>query len=460
MRTITYLLLTLLALSCASCAPEKPQKEAAEEINTIQPAAKSEEKVVVTSPTISKRRTGLRIYDKEKAFNGYVLYTALVRPQGEKRGRVNLYPVYLMDMEGNIVHQWIISPVPSISFARLNDDGNLFYITNDIPSPKIMEPETSGLREMDPESNVLWHYPGFIERDFRILDDDKFLIIREDIVFQDRSKGELPLLISPRTEIVDKDGNVLWSWKAEEHLDELMELTGLELNFRMPWFPKDPREEGNPFSKSGRLSVERLKTMDERVRKKNIPALYNIGDWAHSNTCEILKETPVGEKDPRFKKGNILFSFPTIDTIGVIEYPSGKIVWAWGPGELDGQHSPTLLENGNILIFDNGPKRGWSRVIELNPLTEKIVWEYHAQPKESFFSTMLCNAEVLPNGNIFICEGYEARFFQITREGEVVWDYISTLMTSEGGLFIYRAQMYSPEEVAPLLERREKLLNK
>ena len=46
-----------------------------------------------------------------------------------------------------------------------------------------------------------------------------------------------------------------------------------------------------------------------------------------------------------------------------------------------GQHAPTPLENGNILIFDNGVHRlddplPFSRVIEVNPATNEIVWTY------------------------------------------------------------------------------------
>ena len=45
------------------------------------------------------------------------------------------------------------------------------------------------------------------------------------------------------------------------------------------------------------------------------------------------------------------------------------------------QHAPTPLPNGNLLIFDNGTLRGYSRVIELNPLTEEIAWEYDGKPE-------------------------------------------------------------------------------
>jgi len=42
---------------------------------------------------------------------------------------------------------------------------------------------------------------------------------------------------------------------------------------------------------------------------------------------------------------------------------------------LDGQHQPTMLPNGHIMVYDNGTRRGYSRVIELDPLSAEIVWE-------------------------------------------------------------------------------------
>src|SRR5262249_13746939 len=56
-------------------------------------------------------------------------------------------------------------------------------------------------------------------------------------------------------------------------------------------------------------------------------------------------------------------------TVIRISRKTGKITRKLGPPRVAGQHAPTLLENGNVLIFDNGPHRlddsvPYSRVIE------------------------------------------------------------------------------------------------
>jgi len=65
-------------------------------------------------------------------------------------------------------------------------------------------------------------------------------------------------------------------------------------------------------------------------------------------------------------------SFRDISTIIKIDRRTGRIVWKLGAPPLSGQHAPTPLPDGNILIFDNGAHRldesfPFSRVIEVNP---------------------------------------------------------------------------------------------
>ena len=96
-------------------------------------------------------------------------------------------------------------------------------------------------------------------------------------------------------------------------------------------------------------------------------------------------------------------------------------LWEWGQGQLEKPHHPTLLENGNVLIFDNGNQRKYTRVVELNPVNRHIVWEYKADPPESFYTSFGGSNQRLPNGNTLIVETGKGRAFEVTKEGEVVW---------------------------------------
>jgi hypothetical protein len=167
---------------------------------------------------------------------------------------------------------------------------------------------------------------------------------------------------------------------------------------------------------------------------------YRNGDIFHCNTLEVLPDTELGRRDERFRPGNILFSYRQMSVIGVVDRDSGEIVWVWGPGELDGQHQPTLIPDthpltgdampgaGNILVFDNGRyERDYSRVIEVDPTTDRIVWT----SPTNWHSWHISGAERLPNGNTLICDGPAGRLFEITPGGETVWEYVNPYFGAE-----------------------------
>jgi len=100
------------------------------------------------------------------------------------------------------------------------------------------------------------------------------------------------------------------------------------------------------------------------------------------------------------------------------------------PGRIAGQHHPTLLANGNILVFDNGAHReyttiDYSRVIEVDRASGEIVWEYKENPVFDFNSFICSGAQRMPGGTTLICECTKGRLFEVTREGDVVWEYLS-----------------------------------
>ena len=65
-------------------------------------------------------------------------------------------------------------------------------------------------------------------------------------------------------------------------------------------------------------------------------------------------------------------------------------------------------------------------------------------------------AQRLPNGNTLVCESSYGRFFEVTQEGEIVWEYVNPFFgrpffsgppNTEGNL-VFRALRYSAEEIA------------
>ena len=149
-----------------------------------------------------------------------------------------------------------------------------------------------------------------------------------------------------------------------------------------------------------------------------------------------------------------------LDLIGIVDAKTEKLTWSWGPGELSGQHHPTFLKNGNVLIFDNNrptenSKNGFSRIVELNPLTRKIEWEYKSEPPEKFYSSTRGGSQRLPNGNTLIADSNNGRVFEVTKEGRVVWDFYNPDMREETKerAAIYRMSRIVDPEMKKLVKK-------
>ena len=199
---------------------------------------------------------------------------------------------------------------------------------------------------------------------------------------------------------VDRDGNRIWEWHAIEHLDPIEDFQEVS----------EPRWE-----------------------------------WCHGNTV-----VPLGDD-------RVLVSFRAIHTIGIIDKATGKWLWKYRDDKMGGQHDPQVLPNGSILVFDNGTQRRFngvlpsSRVIEINPNTNKTEWVYEDRPPFAFYSQQVSGAQRLPGGNTLICEGVRGRVFQVPQDGEVVWEYINPYFGPNPFNMdinmLFRAYFYSADQI-------------
>ena len=161
-------------------------------------------------------------------------------------------------------------------------------------------------------------------------------------------------------------------------------------------------------------------------------------NWTHFNTIQPLPENRHYDAgDDRFQPGNVLVSGRTLGFIFIIDKETGEIVWRFRgqwKGGLAGQHSPLMIEQGcpgegNILVFDNGQSPlgfdrhgGMSAILEIDPAKAKEVWVY--ENEYLFYSSYGGHCQRLPNGNTLIAEPYTCRVFEITLEGEIVWEHV------------------------------------
>jgi len=367
-----------------------------------QPSATPSAAAPIEPVTIKRRGTGLRGHDPKRAFAGFTLFSPL--PSSNRT-------VYLIDMQGNVVHTWEM-PYPPGQSGYLTERGTLFY-NGQIPSESHVgyAPYKGGSAlEMDWNGRVLWEvkHPDHNHDGIRLRNDNVMLVCQKPLpdgfaakvqggrpgTEYDNGKMDAPYLVEMTT-----GGKIVWEWCSWEHLD-----------------PAGDR----------------------------ITAVQDARDvWTVGNGVSEMPD------------GNLLFSFRDISTVIMINRETGAIYWKLGAPPLAGQHAPYMLPNGLILLFDNGRHRldesfPFSRVPEINPATKSIVWKYQEQRLADFFSPRLSNAQRLPNGNTLINEGGFGRFFEVTHDGDVVWEYVNPFFGARQKLVVnavQRAYRYTAEEV-------------
>jgi hypothetical protein len=308
----------------------------------------------------------------------------------------------LMRADGTLVHSWAYPQDGSWHYAEMLENGNLVAVCKD-----------RMILELDPGSKLVRKHVTNAHHDFARRRNGNTLVVSGRPGMRCAALDPGRELYLDHLEEVTPAGQIVWQWKPEEHIGELQQLSELIL-----------------------------------------PVHGAFADWPHINTVEILPPNPLTQRDERFAAGNLLMCGRHIDVIWIVEPVTGAIVWAWGPGELLGPHMPTMLPNGHLLIYDNGNNvsrriRGYTRVIELEPVSGQIVWQYDC--RSSFYSPSRGSAERLPNGNLLIAESDSGRLFEITADGRLVWEFLNDVRMDSGQAdHIYRTKAYAPEAAGVL----------
>ncbi len=449
------------------------------------------------------------IFNKpQKSWDGYTLLSCQNGCTHPEQGDTVVFRALLVDNDGHFVHGWQnILGFP----ARMWPGG---YITGS----RYGGPSSSTLVKQDWCGNEIWHWDI---SDFGIMtvnDPIKtpHIQFHHDYQLQGNPVGYYaPPLDKENTFIPKKDGKVLAlaehypeeayfypkGWPPKGHpardtsnisqfplLDDAIYIFHKKNKIMFQWFACDHFEQMG-FSDDAKYGI-----MNTR------PSVYPPPktDWTHFNNVNWLgpnKWYKAGDK--RFHPDNIIFDGRNNNIIGIIAhddyagFKKGDIIWKVGPdygsgtpweslGKIIGPHQAhiipaTLPGAGNILVMDNGGYSGYglqradclgtwpnalkdySRILEFNPKTYEVVWEYtQTNPtadsdgdgiikgnERKFFTSFMGSAQRLANCNTLITESNTGRVFEVTKEKEVVWEYIAETTVSgmipQIGMAVYRA---------------------
>lgn len=363
--------------------------------------------------------TGTTIYNYAKCWNGYTVISTSNPYPDPITGKMVMNPI--IDMNGNEVHNWA-----KVGKGKLLPGGHL--LGAELGSDALVQVDWDGNiaarwagyglhHDQQKQGNPVGYYaPGM-----QFVDKGTVLILG-NITDTPETRAN-PGQADQRVTEVAWDGKIVWDWKWRDHYDD------------------------SPMIPFG----------DNR--------LFNAASWLGPN-----KWYDAG--DERFHPENVIVSAAYGDRILIISKKTGRIVWNVGPdfskipqlamlgypkevgsfgmqgtgafvgGMLHHAHMipKGLPGEGNIMVFNNG--KPFSLVTEFDPVALKIVWEYSGPALGyavshswaiTFYSGSESSAQRLPNGNTLICEADTGRIFEVTKELEIVWEYVNPRMWKAAG---------------------------
>lgn len=359
---------------------------------------------------------GVTVWDRERAFSGYTFLTAFT---GER------FEGLLLDMEGRIVHRWHVSP-PEV----WPDPEHVDVVPDDWEASwhgALMTPEGevfasiggAGTVKLDHCSRVVWNVPRRTHHDIDLLPNGELLIAN---LYEVREYRPDRPRIFPGPDGYYYDETILRVAPDGTILEEFSLIDSI-------------------------LASNRFELL---VSGPGASATMRANDPLHNNTVEMLR-ADMAAAFPLFAAGDIMVSMRNINTIAVLDGKTKQIKWSL-TGPFLGQHDPDFLPNGHILLYDNritggSPTFGNSRLIEIDPLTHRIVWQWQGQGIYAFYNESRGEAAPLPNGNVLAVDSHGGRVFEVEREsGDVVWEWVNLIEPGWVGMVV-DAERYPPEHV-------------
>jgi len=336
-----------------------------------------------TPPALS---AGITVYDRALTYEGLNFFTS-----GHMPGAI------LMDMSGRTLHEWRYRFIdawdeyPGEELPPHNKAIGYWRRAYPFPNGDVLAIfEGVGIIKVDRDSNLLWANFNAAHHDLEVMPDGTIYTLTRTAHMLPRISEEKPILEDFIT-VMDADGNELRSFSLLE-----------------------------AFENSRFAGV--------------LEGMKPDGDIFHTNTIEILDGTLDG-KVTGFRTGNALVSMRELGVLAVVDMTTEKVVWALR-GNWVAQHQPTVLPDGNMMLFDNRGNRGGSRVVVFDPATRQTMWTYAPAEQSEFFSNECGSSAILPNGNVLITESDRGKAFEVTQDKTIVWKYINPSQAGDRRQFV------------------------
>jgi hypothetical protein len=436
--------------------PASADKEAANP--GASPPAEHEDQSETSAPRFPR---GL-VTHKPGVTPGYVLFNPLLSET-----------TYLMNNDGAVVHTWKTAHSPGGGIYLL-PNGNLLRPARDHENLGFPVGGVAGiLQKIDWEGNVVWEWrlsdKKYVQHhDIEPLPNGNLLLIawevksKEEALRAGRREDQIPvrglwpdwlLEIEP---IRPGGANVVWEWHSWDHLIQNHDAGAANY--------------GELANHPERIDIN-AGTGELHVDANELAQLQALGYVPEEATPEDLGSDflHVNSVDYHPRLDQIALSVPEFGEVWIIDHattteeargPRGDLLYRWGNPSNYGrgdaaamrlfyQHDARWIPDGwegegNLTVFNNGedrPTGSFSSIDEWTPPLDEtgryaigdsapfgpaeLTWQYVAEEPSEFFSSFISGVHRTVNGNTMICSGVKGRFFEVTRSGEIVWEFLN-----------------------------------
>lgn len=407
----------------------------------------------IACATTQTRTVGLFHHDSTKSYQGYTLFT------GKHHGLT-----LLMDNQGREVHRWTSAYEPGQSVYLL-DDGDLLRCALLKGQYSIGGGEGGRFELYGWDGDTIWqfdyasnnHMSHHDVAPLPSLPDGRHRFLA--LAVERKTKAEcaaagfdttkfLESYISPEyvVEFVQNGKNgytIAWEWHVWDHL--IQDEYPTKANYGIP--AQHPERIDVNSGTGGQFPSFWNHANSIRYNAKyDQIAISNRGSsefWIldHGTTTAEAATVSGGA---RGKGGGLLYRWgnPAAYASGT---PANRRLYQ--------QHDAQWIEDGapgagNFLIYNNGcdrPGDKFSSVEEVDIPQDtngnfptlatgsafgpaEATWHYQAPIPTDFYSAEVSGVQRLPNGNTLVCEGIPGHFFELTPQGEIVWDYVNPVV--------------------------------
>ena len=396
----------------------------------------------------------------EDNIDGYILFS----PNGSTK-------TFLMNQDGKIVHTWKHKNIVSLPVYLLENGNLLRGCARNLRFSSLfnlMNCMQGKVEMLNWDGDLIWEYTysdsiHCLHNDIEPLPNGNILMAsweyktRSQAIQAGLNESSLRfcggLLIDTIIEvepIYPKGGNIVWRWSAWDHLIQDI----------------DPEKDnyGIVADHPELININAIEKDELDTTRGPLPAHFSI-DFMHMNGIDYNE-----------KFDQIVVSIRHLGEIWILDHNTtteeaagqsggrygrgGDLLYRWGNPRVYGaggredqqlfkQHDARWITEGcpgegHITIFNNGVNRPdikYSEIVEIVPPVDsegnytfggngsygpsEPVWSYSSVKKLDFFSEIMSGAQRLPNGNTLVASGTQSKFFMVSSDKEIVWEYFN-----------------------------------